>query len=105
MKSKFFLKDERGYTLVELMIVVVIISVMAFIAISKFGGLILKSKEAKTVANLGSLRSAISIYYSGNEGMYPNSLAALVIDGVYLSKIPKAYTSFHGNTDEFLNGS
>ena len=53
-----FKRSEKGFTLVELMIVVVIIGILASIAIPKFSALIGKTKvtEAKTI-----LRNIISL--------------------------------------------
>jgi prepilin-type N-terminal cleavage/methylation domain-containing protein len=61
---------KSGFTLIELMIVVAIIGILASIAIPKFADLIRKSKEGATKGNLGSLRSALSIYYGDMEGTY-----------------------------------
>ena len=60
-----------GFTLIELMIVVAIIGILAAIAIPKFASLIRKSGEGASKGNLGSLRSALSIYYGDMEGQYP----------------------------------
>ncbi|MBK7546276.1 MAG: prepilin-type N-terminal cleavage/methylation domain-containing protein [Elusimicrobia bacterium] len=62
-----------GFTLIELMLVVAIIGLLASIAIPKFGKLIIRSKEAAVKGKLGSLRSAISIYYAENEGEFPTN--------------------------------
>ena len=78
----------RGFTLIELMIVVAIIGILAAIAIPKFAELIRKSKEGKTKGNLGALRSAISIYYGDMEGLFPNELRSLTVSGKYLSPMP-----------------
>lgn len=54
----------RGFTLIELMIVVAIIGILAAIAVPKFVEFVKRSKEAETKGHLGAIRSALSIYYS-----------------------------------------
>jgi len=61
---------KKGFTLVELMIVIVIIGILAAIAIPKFADMVDKSKEGATKGQLTSLRSAINLYYSDNEGKH-----------------------------------
>ncbi|MFH2203754.1 MAG: type II secretion system protein, partial [Elusimicrobiota bacterium] len=93
-------KGRRGFTLIELMIVVAIIGILAAIAIPKFADLIRKSNEGATKGNLGSVRSALSIYYGDQEGTYPNTPAALTTGGDYLDQIPKAKTpNYHADGD------
>ncbi|HND63455.1 MAG TPA: prepilin-type N-terminal cleavage/methylation domain-containing protein, partial [Elusimicrobiota bacterium] len=58
----------RGFTLIELMLVVAIIGLLAAIAIPKFANLVVKAKEASVRGKIGSVRSAMSIYYADNEG-------------------------------------
>ena len=62
------IKKKKGFTLIELMIVVAIIGILAAIAIPKFADLIRKSNEGATKGNLGSVRSALSIYFADNDG-------------------------------------
>jgi len=66
------MKKSKGFTLIELMIVVAIIGILSAIAIPKFADLIRKSNEGATKGNLGAIRSSISIYYGELEGLFPN---------------------------------
>ena len=99
-------KAKRGFTLIELMIVVAIIGILAAIAIPKFAELIRKSNEGATKGNLGAIRSALSIYYGDMEGYYPLNADTLTISGKYLSAVPKAKTpAYHPDAASFTNAS
>ena len=64
------LKKDKGFTLIELMIVVAIIGIIAGIAIPKFAEMMKRAKESATKGNLGICRTAVAFYYGGNEGIY-----------------------------------
>ncbi len=85
------MNSRQGFTLIELMLVVAIIGLLAAIALPKFANLIIRSKEASTKGRMGSVRSAVSIYYSDNEGIFPFSLTDALKAGLvpkYLDAIP-----------------
>src|ERR1051326_4940909 len=64
----------KGFTLIELMIVVAIIGILAAIAIPRFAQMLEKSREGATKGNLGSIKSAASIYYGDTQGIWPTTL-------------------------------
>ncbi len=100
------INKKRGFTLIELMIVVAIIGILAAIAIPKFAQLIRKSGEGASKGNLGAIRSSLSIYYGDMEGQYPSLLAGLTIAGKYMAVIPNAKTpNYHADTSTESDGT
>lgn len=75
-----------GFTLVELLVVLAIISLLLTIALPRYFSSIDKSKEVALRENLQVLRSGIDKYYA-DKGEYPASLADLVSQH-YFRKVP-----------------
>lgn len=53
---------KKGFTLLELMIVVIIIGVLAAIAIPTYTGTVEKARAAEAIANMAGIKSALLIY-------------------------------------------
>lgn len=98
------INKKSGFTLIELMMVVAIISILSSVALPKFANMVRRSREAATRGNLGAIRSAISIYYSENEGQIPHSLNALFVNNKYMSSIPVCWTFEFGYKNTIFNG-
>jgi prepilin-type N-terminal cleavage/methylation domain-containing protein len=64
----------KGFTLIELMIVVAIIGILAAIAVPRFAQMLEKSKEGATKGNIGAMKSAAEIYYGNWQGVWPTTL-------------------------------
>lgn len=79
-------KRESGFTLVELMIVMFIISVLAMVAIPKFTSAVRSAREAALKEDLHVMRNAIQSY-TMDKDKAPQSLDDLVQSG-YLRAIP-----------------
>jgi len=80
-------RNKRGFTLVEIILVIIIIGILAAIIVPKFAGQSDKAKIATTKANLNSLRSAVRLWQSDNDGTPPAALANLVPN--YIRAIPE----------------
>jgi type IV pilus assembly protein PilA len=68
---KKMLKNKKGFTLIELMIVVAIIGILAAIAIPNFMNYQCKAKQSEAKSNLGAIRTAQEVYYA-EQGKYGN---------------------------------
>lgn len=67
---------QRGFTLVELLIVVIILAILAAIVIPQFTSATADAQESALDANLAGLRSAIELYKVQHNNKYPGAVAA-----------------------------
>jgi len=80
-------KQDAGFTLMELMIVMMIIGVLAVVAVPSYIGAVRHAREAVLKEDLQVLRAAIDSYTMDKQKA-PQSLDDLIQDG-YLREIPK----------------
>jgi len=77
---------EKGFTIIELIVVVVIIGILVAFGIPRALNLTGRARENTLRGNLRMLRGAIERYYTTTEA-FPADLPALVTDG-YMKEIP-----------------
>ena len=81
------MKAARGFTLIEVLIVVTLIVILASIGMPMYQNSVRRSREAVLREDLYRMRDAIDQYYA-DKIKYPQALQDLVTDG-YLREIPK----------------
>ena len=79
-------KQDAGFTLMELMIVMAIIGVLMLIAVPRFAGAIKMAREAVLKEDLHVMRAAIDSYTMDKQKA-PQTLDDLITDG-YLREVP-----------------
>lgn len=90
---KRLIRNSRGFTLVELIIVMIVLGIMAALAIPKFFNMSEDAKYSAVQGALGGVRSAVANYYAkeaarNGTGTYPLA-ADLTTDGKVLDgKVP-----------------
>ena len=76
----------RGFTLIELMVVMSLIVLLASIGLAVYANSVIRAKESVLKEDLFRMRDGIDQYYA-DKGKYPGSLQDLVSDK-YLRAIP-----------------
>ena len=101
------LRNQAGFTLVELMIVIVIVGILAAVAVPIYQSNITKAKMSECDAALGTIRTALRVSYAEN-GTYPEytgdvttatgiDVATMDLEGRYFE--PGDYTLVSSATD------
>lgn len=87
MKQEFAKKNEAGFTIVELVFVMVVLSVLVSIATLTYSGLQTKATKDLAELDLKVIQAATRTYYL-KHGTFPTDLVNLATDG-YLDELPK----------------
>ena len=78
IQTKIIMKSQKGFTLIELLVVLASLNTARE-----------KARDARKVADMGSIRVALELYADSNNSEYPSATSSLVDDG-YLPAWPVA---------------
>lgn len=89
---------KKGFTLIELMVVIAIIGLLAAIALPKFSDVTSQAKVANVQGNLATMRTSISMFYAKTE-TYPD----FITDTAYDDLASIEGTDSNGDTVDFTD--
>ena len=93
--------NAKGFTLIELMIVVSIVGILATIAVPSYQSSLIKARETVLRQDLFTLRELLD-HHRADKGKYPPSLDSLVTAG-YLRALPKdPFTNSPGSWQQII---
>lgn len=106
-------RDAKGFTIVELLVVIVVIAILAAVTIVAYNGVQQRARDSARANNVQSIKSALEIYYADNNA-YPavcaggdnagcaiSSLSTALVP-TYISTIP---ADPNGSTMSYVRGT
>ena len=70
--------NSKGFTIIELLVVISIIGLLSTISVVALNGARKKSRDAKRIADINNLQTALELYYNDNNG-YPIFTSAITL--------------------------
>ena len=88
------IKNTRGFTLVEVLIVIGVIAVLAGITVISYNGTQARARDAKRKTDITSIAKAMELYYDDN-GRYPPATGSTAINASWAASIDPSWTTLN----------
>lgn len=100
MSKTIMKKGLRGFTLIELMVVIAIIGVLATIISAPIQTYLKKSRDAKRIADITEIKNALGQYSVDHNGYFPTDINLVV--PAYIKTLPLNVASTTSNKDKYM---
>ena len=64
--------NNKGFTIVELLIVIVVIGILALLVVTTYGGIQSKARDTKRTSDIGTIQTQLEAFFS-QSGYYPSN--------------------------------
>ncbi|MFH1246451.1 MAG: type II secretion system protein [Candidatus Liptonbacteria bacterium] len=99
------IKSSKGFTLIEMLIVIAVIGILASLVLVGLGPVQKRGRDARRISDLRQVQNALELYFS-KEGHYPDATTYSELDtdistaGIGVSKLPHDPNWRVGSTSE-----
>lgn len=75
-----FKRNESGFTIVELLIVIVVIGILAALVLNTFSGIQERARDTERRTDINSLATQLEVYYADNGGYPDGATVGFTVD-------------------------
>lgn len=102
---KLFMRSKKGFTLVELMVVVIILGILVAIAIPIYNNVTGDAQKKACAANERTLEGAVAMYQAANGGKMPDNLDLNALVPDFIEAVPTCPVDGHSSYKINSNGT
>src|SRR3989344_1099535 len=84
--------NKKGFTLIEVLVVVSIVGLLASVVLVGLGGFRARGRDTRRLADLKSIQNGLELFYTKNNS-YPADLQDLIDPSLGINKLPKDPTA------------
>lgn len=95
--------NKKGFTLIELLVVIAIIGLLSTLAVVALGSAREKARDAKRLADLKQVQTALESYNNENGGVYPAEAVAVTLGVDSFACLSSAGFAATGCADAYMD--